>query len=117
MIFYTADLHLGHERVIEYSGRPFGNAAEMLECIIQNWNYVVSSDDDIYIIGDMFFKLRSDQQLGILRRLNGRKHFIVANHDREFNEDVRQEFASINHYIKITDDGRSVVLSHYPLLE
>ena len=33
-IFYTADLHLGHENVIAYSNRPFSNAAEMLECII-----------------------------------------------------------------------------------
>ena len=88
-VFYTADLHLGHENVITYSNRPFSNAAEMLECIILNWNSVVSADDDVYIIGDMFFKINSKEQLEILRRLKGRKHLILGNHDRGFNSNIR----------------------------
>ena len=116
-IFYTADLHLGHENVIAYSNRPFSNAAEMLECIILNWNSVVSADDDVYIIGDMFFKINSKEQLEILRRLKGRKHLILGNHDRDFNSNIRNEFAEITDYLKLDDNGSRVVLSHYPILE
>jgi calcineurin-like phosphoesterase family protein len=116
-IFYTADLHLGHENVIAYSNRPFSSTAEMLECIILNWNSVVSADDDVYIIGDMFFKINSKEQLEILRRLKGRKHLILGNHDRDFNSNIRNEFAEITDYLKLDDNGRRVVLSHYPILE
>ena len=108
MIFYTADLHLGHENVIAYSNRPFSNAAEMLECIILNWNSIVSADDDVYIIGDMFFKINSKEQLEILRRLKGRKHLILGNHDRDFNSNIRNEFA------EITDEG---ITEHAQILD
>ena len=117
MIFYTADLHLGHENVIAYSKRPFGNADEMLECLILNWNSVVSDNDDVYIIGDLFFKLGTKKQLEILRSLKGRKHLILGNHDRNLNTAVRDEFASTNDYLKLNDNGRCVILSHYPILE
>ena len=64
MIFYTADLHLGHENVIAYSKRAFENCAEMLDVIIQNWNSVATDNDEVYIIGDLFFKINSTEQLG-----------------------------------------------------
>lgn len=118
MIFYTADLHLGHENIVKLSNRPFKNNDDMTNAIIHNWNTVVSKDDDVYIIGDMFFKTSADEKIKILRRLKGRKHLILGNHDKQMDDEaIRKEFASIKNYTVIKDSGREVVLHHFPLLE
>ncbi|MCI7766703.1 MAG: hypothetical protein MSJ26_01805 [Oscillospiraceae bacterium] len=118
MIFYTADLHLGHENVICMSERPFENGREMINSIIHNWNSVVTKDDDVYVIGDVFFKMQLEDELTILRRLMGRKHLILGNHDKRFTDErLRKEFVSVENYAVIKDNDRSVVLCHYPLLE
>ena len=43
MIYYTADLHLGHANVIRHCDRPFKSIDEMNEALIQNWNSRVKS--------------------------------------------------------------------------
>lgn len=82
--FFTADLHFGHRRISQYSGRPFGEldhqVDEMNETIIKTWNDTVKNDDTIYILGDIFMGRRS--QIGpIAERLNGTKLLIPGNHD------------------------------------
>lgn len=118
MIYYTADLHLGHENVIRYCDRPFSNAEEMGEAIVSNWNSVVREKDEVYIIGDVLFKLKNDSPL-YLDRMNGTKHLITGNHDvRNLKKDrFRELFASVNDYLIIDDEGRKVVLFHYPIVE
>ena len=118
MIFYTADLHLSHEAVIRYCGRPFETAEEMNEAIVANWNAVVKKSDDVYIIGDVLFKLKTDSPL-YLDRMNGVKHLIIGNHDRQNlkKDRFRELFASIDEYLVIDDEGRRVVMFHYPIVE
>ena len=48
MIFYTADLHLSHEAIIRYCGRPFETVEEMNETIVNNWNAVVSKKEEVF---------------------------------------------------------------------
>ena len=38
MVFFTSDLHLGHEKIIELTGRPFRDVNEMNRVIIENFN-------------------------------------------------------------------------------
>jgi calcineurin-like phosphoesterase family protein len=57
-VFFTADTHFGHENAIKHCRRPFADADEMNAVLRQNWNARVKDDDDIYIIGDFFFKGR-----------------------------------------------------------
>ena len=45
MIFFTADLHLGHGRIINYCERPFNDVHEMNKTILDNINNVVGFDD------------------------------------------------------------------------
>ena len=118
MIYYTADLHLGHENIISYCNRPFENTDEMGEDIVSNWNSVVHENDDVYIIGDVLFKLKNDSPL-YLDRMNGIKHLIVGNHDkRNLKKDIfKNLFTSIDDYLLIEDEGRKVVLFHYPIIE
>lgn len=118
MIFYTADLHLSHEAIIRYCNRPFETVEEMNETIVRNWNAVVRKPDDVYIIGDVLFKLKESSPL-YLDRLNGIKHLIRGNHDVQNlkKERFAEQFASIDDYLVIRDQQRKVVLFHYPIVE
>ncbi len=73
--WFIADSHLGHQRIIEYTNRPFQSVNEMDETIINNWNSVVSKKDNVYILGD-FSLTGKERTLGYLRSLKGKKHLI-----------------------------------------
>ena len=47
MIYFTADLHLGHRAVIHMQDRPFEDVDEMNRTIISNYNAIVGSDDTV----------------------------------------------------------------------
>jgi len=81
MIYFTADTHLGHKNVIEYSTRPFINAEEMDEVLIKNWNSLVQPCDEVYHLGDFSFH-KPAKTAALLNKLNGQKYLIQGNHDR-----------------------------------
>jgi calcineurin-like phosphoesterase family protein len=81
MIYVISDLHLFHNKVIEYCNRPFSNVAVMHDVIIGNWNSVVNDDDIVYNLGDVTFAGFRDTKL-IMDQLNGMKYLIRGNHDR-----------------------------------
>ncbi len=56
MTYFTSDLHFGHENIIRFSNRPFSSAEEMNRTLIDNWDSRVTDRDDIYILGDMFYR-------------------------------------------------------------
>ena len=116
MIYYTADLHIGHANIIKYCNRPFETVEEMDQTIIDNWNSVVREDDDVYIVGDVFFKGNPNI---FMPKMKGRKHLIVGNHDANLVSTASycKHFETIKKYLCIEDKGRHVVLFHYPILE
>lgn len=82
----VSDTHFGHENIIRYCNRPFHDAKDMDECLIENWNSVVKKGDYVYHLGDVFMESpRTDQEHQyrerILHRLNGRITLILGNHD------------------------------------
>ena len=80
-IFYIADTHFGHDNIRKLSNRPFSTVEEMDNALINNWNSVVTDDDDVYILGD--FSYKSEDPIDYLKKLNGKKHLIVGNHDNK----------------------------------
>ena len=53
----------------------------------------------------------------ILKRLHGKKHLIIGNHDGSWlNETTRKYFESISPYTETTDGRHALTLCHYPLL-
>lgn len=116
MIYYTADTHFGHKNIINLCGRPFADADEMDEALISNWNARVRKRDTVYIVGDMFY--RCADAAGILKRLNGKKHLIVGNHDGSWlgGLDPLAYFISFEPMLEIRDCNRLITLCHYPLL-
>lgn len=118
MIFYTADLHLGHENIMRLSKRPFSSVKEMDDVLIDNINNKVGVNDDLYIIGDFTYK--GGDPVGYLERIKCRKHLIIGNHDGKLlsNRTATNMFVERpRDYSKIKDNDKDVVLCHYPIAE
>jgi len=111
--YFTADNHWGHNRILEYSKRPFKTVEEMNEAMIANWNARVRKQDVVYHVGDFSF-LPFDRTKPIFDRLNGEKHLILGNHDR-LNMMRNLGWASISQYKEIKVQGQSIVLLHYAM--
>lgn len=118
MNFYTGDLHFGHENVLKFDKRPFSSVDEMDKAIIDLWNSRVTKNDQVYILGD--FAYRNERPFSwYLKQLKGQKHLIIGNHDRKLlkDQEAMGYFVSVDHYLEVKDNGKRVILSHYPLGE
>lgn len=116
--FYISDPHFGHKDMISFCNRPFTSVEEMDEELIKRWNNIVSNNDTVYILGDLIYKSDKPPEY-YLDKLNGKKILIKGNHDGNFLKkiDVNKYFDGIYDYLEISDEGRWVVLFHYPILE
>lgn len=114
-IFFTSDLHFGHDNIIQYCNRPFSNSLEMTEHIIANWNSVVSAEDLVYVVGDVFLHRSHSDCLEIMNRLNGTKILIRGNHDR--NSIIHYQnigFSAVLEFAILKIAKKHVHISHYP---
>lgn len=112
--FYIADWHYDHANVLAYDNRPFKTVEEMNVALIERWNAVVSPGDFVYVLGDMFW-CNSSTAVLVLQSLNGKKFLIKGNHDRSNDGKFREQFLKIVEYLEVEDEGRKVVLCHYPI--
>lgn len=117
--YFTSDSHFFHENIIRYSSRPFKDANEMNEALIENWNYMVKPEDTVWHLGDFVFcsigKFKT-----LLSRLNGNINVVLGNHDRVIIKNCQsilesKLLASVQSYKEITIEGQHVVLFHYSL--
>ena len=120
MNYYTSDLHLGHKNIIEYENRPWKDVESMTYGIMFRWNQVVRPNDNIYILGDFAFQnsyMTCDMINKILSQLDGKKHLIIGNHDTWINKQTFNPrcFEEMVHYKEIQEDGKFIILSHYPI--
>lgn len=81
-VYFTSDLHIGHNREFIYQDRGFESIEEHDNAILENWNETVSEDDDVYLLGDVMLNDK-EHGLEILRKLKGRIHIIRGNHDTD----------------------------------
>ena len=113
--FYIADCHFGHANVIKFDRRPFNSSEEMDTEMIKNWNNVVSKNDTVYILGDFCWNTEN-RWVDILNQLNGAKVLIRGNHDLQtMSPQLRNKFQDIKDYKEVKDNGKRVLLSHYPM--
>jgi calcineurin-like phosphoesterase family protein len=117
MVYFTSDLHFGHENIIKYSNRPYDSVETMNKALINNWNDTVGHDDEIYILGDLTGD--TGQAKRYLPALNGKKYMIAGNHDKWLNtpEEIDFYFEWIKEYAVINAKGFKWVLFHYPIME
>lgn len=76
-----SDLHLRHERIIQYCNRPFNTVEDMDKTMLDNWRNMVKNDDIIFNLGDVIWGNKAIAQ-SIIKDMPGRKILIMGNHDR-----------------------------------
>ena len=114
--FFISDCHFGHKNIIKYCDRPYSSVNEMDEDMIQKWNKKVHKNDNVYIIGDLFY-FQIDNITSILNRLKGKKILIRGNHDDFFLKkiNINKYFVDVLYYQEIRLRRNELTLCHYPL--
>lgn len=82
-VWFTADQHFGHARLLELSaarGAAFPTVAEMNARLVHNWNSVVAPDDTVWVLGDVDMHGK-DATLALIDQVVGTKILIAGNHD------------------------------------
>ena len=114
---YISDLHFYHGSLNrQMDERGFADYQEMNRYMIGQWNAKVNPKDEVYILGDL--SVAKGEATGrILEQLAGKKYLVIGNHDRflEDKEFKQEYFRWVKDYAEIRDNGRKVVLSHYPV--
>ncbi len=90
--FVISDLHLGHENILKFCERPYSSIEEHDAHIISSWNSVVSSDDNVYMLGD-FCLGGVEMAKNYSKQLNGRM-CVLSNpwhHDRRWLQPMTDE--------------------------
>ena len=117
MIWLTSDLHLFHKEFI-FRPRGFDTMEDMNAAIESNWNALVADDDDVYILGDLMVggkEHNNDAAMEVVRRLKGRKHVILGNHDTAARIVLYQDAGMDTQYATMLKyKGRTFFLSHFP---
>ncbi|MEG9430528.1 MAG: DUF2442 domain-containing protein [Christensenellaceae bacterium] len=118
-VFFTADLHFGHNNVIRFDNRPFSSVEEMDAELIKRWNNKVGKGDIVYVLGDFIWKSSTNTATALIRSLNGQIILIKGNHDRFLhNAAAKKALAGIKDYddihVRLNDGSvRRCILSHY----
>lgn len=117
-IYFTSDLHLYHNNIINFENRSFGSVEEMNSALIATWNNTIKPDDIVYNLGDFIFG-GITRWKEILPQLNGKMRLILGNHDdrkvvrKLATEGYFDEFHEVGTFIKV--NGYSLNLTHYPM--
>lgn len=117
MRYYIADLHFFHEGMNDRMDmRGFSSVQEMNAHMVEKWNAKVRKNDEVVILGDLSFGTAVETN-AILEQLNGKLYLVVGNHDYYLQKSTfrTDRFVWIKSYAEMSDNGKKVVLSHYPV--
>lgn len=114
MIYFTSDLHLYHKNILEFckDSRPFNDLDAMHEALRNHWNGLVTSDDTVYILGDITFG-DIQETIEYLNSLNGKKILIYGNHDHKIRRNdynIQDCFDGCYDMLEVTIDKKLYVL-------
>ena len=117
--YITSDLHLGHEKVLEYCNRPYDTVENMNEDFINKINKLPDGSH-LYHLGDFVIGGKK-KILEFLSRIkkNIKMIFILGNHDSMKPTIVQEDkrILWVGYYKKEKVLGGDVYLFHYPILE
>jgi len=113
MKYFTADLHIDHEKAMSFPGRRGITLSEWQEMLLSNINERVKRSDTLYIIGDFAFKPKVWRP----KIKCGQVYLIKGNHDPS---NIQCEAAFGKDRVKdsmcIKVCGTQTYLLHYPCL-
>lgn len=122
-VFYTSDLHFGHEKLAELRG--YSSVEEHDADIMEAWNWAVTTRDHVWILGDLSAGNELDWWRPLVN-LPGTKHLVCGNHDsawagnrkgyksRGGPYNLYNEFASVQDFAVRKIGDTRVMLSHFP---
>lgn len=112
--FLIADLHFGHQGMCVFTRddgsklRPWVNADEMDEALIENWNETVGVKDKVYVLGDVAL---NPKHLRTIWGCHGDKVLIKGNHDQAKLSQYAGYFRDVRAYWQLA----GCLLSHIPI--
>lgn len=118
MIWFTSDLHFGHNKDFVYARRGFDSIEEMNAGIIERYNSFVVPEDTVYILGDCMLK-DNDVGMKCLSQLCGHKFLAIGNHDSDKRIELYRDsgiFEDIRVAYRMRYGKYSLWLSHYPMM-
>ena len=115
-IFWTADTHYDHNRIVTQYGRPFTDIYEMNQSLVDNINDIAGRRDLLYHLGDVswcdpaiFFDL-----------IKCRVKLVVGNHDKRRMRQLRRLAESgriemFHGYLDLKINKQKITACHYPM--
>lgn len=122
-VFFCSDLHYNHYNSISHSDRPFATLQEMNKYIEDEFLRVLTPNDVVFSLGDLFWNLRDDRCLEILNKIPGQFFQVMGNHDRgKFWKKGGKDFVEskgglVADILDIVVNDTPVTLSHFPILD
>lgn len=125
-LWFTSDTHFNHTNIIKYCKRPFDNAFQMNEALIENWNAKVKPGDTVFHLGDFSMGAKNPKEIDeLINNLNGVKYLIRGNHekDSQSKEYIRALWKNIYDIAEIfvpdeeiTYKEQHIIMCHYPMI-
>lgn len=117
-IYFTSDLHIGHNKEFIYKKRGFDSIEEMNEVIIERINDEVLFEDEVWILGDLIMG-DNETNIDFIKRIEGYKHILIGNHDTLRRQDLYKTLnrTEVHGYADIIKYRKDIFyLSHYPVI-
>lgn len=125
-LWFTSDTHFNHSNIIKYCDRPFDNAFQMNDALVENWNAKVRPGDTVFHLGDFSLGARGPKMIDeLINKLNGVKYLIIGNHEKdalskEYVRALWKDTLDIAEIFvpdeEITYKEQHIVMCHYPMI-
>jgi len=119
MNYFTSDWHLGHQKMLNgLRGNIFSSVEEHDNTIINNIIETLSPGDNLFFLGDAFWKYSSKEVEQVMIKFKKHKiniHWILGNHDKV----SWTKYGCVKWFGQMKDisiDKQFITLSHYPML-
>jgi calcineurin-like phosphoesterase family protein len=120
MIYFTSDLHIGHDQPFIWRSRGFSSIEEHDEAIIDNINKTVDKGDTLIVLGDLSLgPLENVHKLSYID-FTVKVKVLIGNHDSfprlDAYDDIGFDTTSFGYASSFTYHKWKFMLSHYPML-
>lgn len=126
-LYFIGDPHIGHANIIDYCNRDSHSIEQMDMRFKDDWNHVVTEKDDIFVVGDFFFKMRNSDIKKYIEDLTyNRMYLVIGNHDergvlqakylRDYFTEIEDRFEIRVNDDELSYDFQTIILDHYPMM-
>lgn len=109
MVYFTSDLHFGHEKLCR--GLRGMSAEESDKLIIENWNKIITKHDTVYVLGDITMEKHKNIE-EYIKQLKGDIVIIGGNHDKR---KCCKEYQRLGIQVLGCMEYKGFICSHIPL--